>query len=450
MTLENIVNLQREYGFTNVTKDVSYRKASLERLLEALIDNEQALYYALYNDLGKSRYETYLTEISQVKDEINFAIDHIENWTRVRKHRTPFKFWPAKSYEIKEPYGVALIISPWSHPISLTLIPLVGAIAAGNTAIIKCSKKCVNTCEAITSLINSTFDKRYIYAIDEPLSYNEIMSQKYDYIFFTGSERVGKNIVRSSATNLTPMTLELGGKCPCIIGPNADLQMAAKKIIWGKVINSGQSCIAPDYVVIPKYLKSDFIRYAKDAIAEMVRDPFNSDTYPGIINLHHFMRLTKFIMGEKNLIGGRYDDKKLIVEPTILTQVTFESEIMKEEIFGPLLPLIEYDDIYDVVDIIKRRPKPLACYIFSDNKEFVERTIDDLSFGSCCVNDVMLQTRNPRMAYGGVGGKYHGKYGFDTFSNIKSVMSNYSKADSKLKYPPFTEEKLEALKKILK
>lgn len=454
MTFEEIVNLQREYGYTNVTADISYRKDSLVRLLESINDNEPALYRALYEDLGKSRQEAYITEIAQVKQEINYAIDHIEGWARRKRVRTPWQYWPAKSYRVNEPLGVVLIISPWNYPVQLSLIPLVGAIAAGNTAVIKTSKKCVHTSAAIAALINSTFDKRYVYAIDEPLSYDEIMSVKYDYIFFTGSERIGKTIMRTAASSLTPVSLELGGKNPCIIGPDADLKQAAKKIVWGKIINAGQNCLSPDYVLVPKYQKQEFVACLREAVAEQVRDPFNNDTYPRIINLHHFMRLTKYIMGEKDRIGGRYDDKQMIIEPTIFPNATFSSDIMREEIFGPILPVIEYDDIYEVLNEIKRRPKPLACYIFTKNKDFADDTTEGLSFGSCCINDCLIQACNPRLPYGGVGssgmGKYHGKYSFETFSNTKIIVNNHSGIDGKYKYPPFTEEKFEAVRKILK
>ena len=383
MTLENIVNLQKEYALAGVSKDVHYRKESLERLLESITDNEPAIYSALKKDLGRSQMESYMTEVSQVKEEIRYAINHLEHWSHPKRVRTPFSLFPAKSYIYKEPYGVVLIISPWCNPVSLSLIPLVGALAAGNCAIVKCSRKCANTAMVIASIINSTFDKRYVYAVDDTVTNDEIISQKYDYIFFTGSERVGKNLMRNSSATLTPMTLELGGKNPCIIGPEANIDLAAKRIILAKIINAGQSCTAPDYVVVPKEIKEEFVLKLREHAAEMVRDPFNNENYPKIINIHHFMRLTKYLMGEKDIFGGRYDDKQLKIEPTIFPNADFDSDVMKEEIFGPILPVISYTDIYDVTDIIRRRSKPLAFYIFSDDREFVDDTIERLPFGTC-------------------------------------------------------------------
>lgn len=454
MTLENIVKLQKEYMLSGNTKDFHYRKEALERLLESICDNEPAIYDAIKKDLGKSEMEANMMEVAQVKAEINMAINHVEQWSRPKRVRTPISLFPAKSYVHNEPYGVCLIIAPWNYPVNLSLVPLVGAIAAGNCAVVKCSKKCINTSRVIVSIINSTFDKRYIYALEDDLPYDEILSQDYDYIFFTGSERVGRTVMRTAASNLIPVTLELGGKCPCIIGPDADIDLAAKKIMWGKIINAGQTCVAPDYVVLPAPLKEEFLVKAREHSNEMVRDPFNNENYPKIINMHHFMRLTKYIMGEKELLGGRYDDKQLKIEPTLFPNETFDSEIMKEEIFGPLLPIISYTDVYEALDTISRRPKPLACYIFSNNREFVDDTIERMAFGSCCVNDVIVQLGNPRLPFGGVGasgmGKYHGKASFDTFSNTKSVLLNRSGRDFDMKYPPFTEEKYQRIKKFLK
>jgi aldehyde dehydrogenase (NAD+) len=454
MTLESIVKLQKEYSLIGIPKDIHYRKEALERLLESIEDNEPAIYDALKLDLNKCEMEANVMEVSQVKSEISFAINHLEQWARPKRVRTPISLFPSKSYVYKEPYGVSLIIAPWNYPVNLSLIPLVGAIAAGNCAIVKCSKKCLNTSRVIVSIINSTFDKRYVYAIEDALSYDEILSQDYDHIFFTGSERVGKTVMRSASSRLIPVTLELGGKCPCIIGPDADIDMAAKKIMWGKIINAGQTCVAPDYVVLPSECKEEFLVKAREHSNEMVRDPFNNENYPKIINLHHFMRLTKFIMGEENLYGGRYDDKQLKIEPTLFPNATFDSEIMKEEIFGPLLPIISYTDVDDVIDTIKRRPKPLACYIFSSDREFVDLTVERMAYGSCCVNDCIVQLGNPRLPFGGVGasgiGKYHGQASFETFSNTKSVLMNRSGRDFEMKYPPFTDDKYARIRKFLK
>lgn len=425
MTFESILNLQRENLLAGITKDVHYRKESLERLLESIVDNEPAIYDALYKDFGKSYSESCKSEVNQVKEEIQYAINHLEQWSRPQRVKTPFHLFPSKSYIYKEPYGVILIIAPLCNPVGLSLIPLVGAIAAGNCVVVKCSKKCANTSAAMASIINSTFDMKHVYAVDNSLSNDELMSQRYEYIFYTGSARVGKNLMKEAASTFTPITLQLGGKNPCIIGPGADLDLAVKNIIDAKLINAGQTCTAPDYVVVPKQVKEEVISKLTKYIEEKVKDPFSSEDYPRIANLHQFMRLTKFLVRTKDIIGGRNDDEQLKIEPTIFPNADFDSEIMKEEIFGPLLPVISYTDIYDVTDIIRRRPKPLSLYVFSNKREFIDEMIDRISCGNCCINDCDVLGKNPRLPFGGVGssgmGKYHGQASFETFSNTKSV-----------------------------
>lgn len=454
MMLDTIVKSQKEYYNSDLTKDISFRKNSLEKLLESIRENEQAIYTALKQDLNKSETEAYLTEVSIVTAEIRNAIKKLDSWSGTKKVKTPFTLFPASSLIVKEPYGVVLIMSPWNYPFQLAMAPLIGAIAAGNCAVVKTSKSSPYTSGVIVDIINSTFEKRYIYAIEEALPYDEVLNQPYDYMFFTGSERVGKSVMRSAADRLIPVTLELGGKSPCIIDKYVNVDLAAKKIIWGKTINAGQTCVAPDYVVVHKDVKEELIDKMKKYIKELVGDPFANEYYPRIINLHHYMRLKNLITKESDVIGGRYDDKLLRIEPTIFPNATFDSMIMKDEIFGPILPIIEYEDVNELVPILKSRPKPLACYIFSTSRSFVRYMMYNLPFGGGCVNDVIVHLANVQLPFGGVGnsgmGRYHGKASFDTFTHEKSVLKNMSGMDMALRYPPYDKEKLKMLRSILK
>ncbi len=445
MNLESIVNSQREYFYTNVTRDINFRKESLMKLLESIAEHEPAIYDALKRDIGKSRTESYLTEISPVTDAIKYAIKNLEKWAEPKKVRTPFKLFPAKSYVYREPYGVALIIAPWNYPFQLSIMPLIGAIAAGNCVVIKVSKNSPFTSRTIMDIVNSTFERRYVYVIEENLPYDEITGQDYDYMFFTGSERVGKSIMRVASDHLIPVTLELGGKSPCIVDNSADVDMAAKRIMWGKLVNAGQTCVAPDYVLVHESVKQQFIEKLKHYSKQFVGDPFANDDYPRIINLHHYMRIKNLIAKESEVIGGRGDDKQLRIEPTIIPNSTFDGPFMKDEIFGPVLPVIEYDDIQEMLHILKRRPKPLALYIFSENKAVINHIENTISFGCGCINDTMLQLSNLNLPFGGVGssgmGSYHGKYSFDTFSHEKGILHNQYGPDAALRYPPYDENK---------
>lgn len=444
MNLESVVNSQREYFHTNVTRDTTFRKESLQKLLESIVEHESAIYDALKADLGKSRSEVYLTEVSMVIDEIKDAIKNLDKWAAPKKVHTPWKLFPAKSYVFKEPFGVALIIAPWNYPFQLSMIPLIGAIAAGNCAVVKVSKNSPYTSRAVMDIVNSTFDRRYVYVLEENLPYDEITGQDYDYIFFTGSERVGKTIMRVAADNLTPVTLELGGKSPCIVDNSADIDISAKRIMWGKLLNAGQTCVAPDYVLVHDSVKQQLVDKLKQYSKQFVGDPFANDDYPRIVNLHHYMRLKNLISKEENVIGGRGDDRQLRIEPTIIPDATFNSPFMKEEIFGPVLPVISYEDSEEMIYMLRRRPKPLACYIFSENRKLINYIEDTLSFGCGCVNDTMLQLANGNLPFGGVGasgmGSYHGKRSFDTFSHEKSMLHNATSPDAAQRYSLYEEK----------
>lgn len=454
MDLNLVVKSQRDYFNTDCTRDVEFRRNSLIKLYESINDNEEVIYAALKSDLGKTEQEAYMTEVGIVKESIRYAIKHIESWTKTKKVKTPMFLFPGKSRIVQEPYGVVLIIAHWNYPILLSLVPLVSAIAAGNCAIIKTSKNCPYTSSIIANIVNGVFDRKQIYVIDEAVPHDEILRQKYDYIFFSGSERVGKTVLRYANENMTPVTLEMGGKCPCIVDQTADVEMAAKKIMWGKLLNAGQSANAPDYVLVHETVKEQLIselsRYAKAFIG----DPFTNDSYPHIVSLHHYMRLKNCIAREKNVIGGRGDDKRLIIEPTIIKDASYDSMIMKNEIFGPILPVITYNDYEEMVTELKMRQKPLALYLFSENDRFIKYVIERIPFGGGCINDVMLHVANENLPYGGVGnsgmGKYRGKAGFDTFSHSKSIYLLPSNHDMKQRYQPYSEGALESLRRIFR
>ena len=451
--LKDIINSQRDFFNTDSTKSVSYRIEMLQRLKEAIRNNEVAILSALYKDLLKSKAEAYMSELAIVYAEINEALKNVIKWSRSEKVKDTIATFPAKNYVYSEPYGVVLIMAPWNYPFNLAISPLIAAIAAGNTAIIKCSKESVYTSKVIKYIINKAFSSNYIFCVDEDIDYDELLNQRYDYIFFTGSQRVGKIVMNIASNNLIPVSLELGGKSPCIIDETADIKLAARRVLWGKLLNAGQTCVSVDYVLIHSSVKDGFIKYLQKELKKRYPNALNNDTYPRIINEHHYKRLMNLIKSEESIIGGRGDDVVRRLEPTILPDVDFDHEIMKEEIFGPVLPIIEYDDINNVIRIIKAHEKPLACYVFTRDKDTAKNIIKSISYGGGCINDVILQVSNHYMPFGGVGssgiGSYHGKFGFDTFSHKKSIVWSTTMIDLPIRYAPFSPLKFRMLKKIL-
>jgi len=453
MELKSIVEKQKEFFKKDTTKSVEFRINILQKLEKAIRDNEKQILSALYEDLSKSEAEAYMTEIGIVYGEIHEALKNIKKWCKPKRVRGSLGTFPAKSYVYSEPYGVVLIMAPWNYPFNLSLSPLVASIASGNCAVIKCSKESKNTSKIIRDIINKTFEEEYIYCIDSELDYDEILHQRYDFIFFTGSARVGKIIMRVASENLTPVSLELGGKSPCIIDETADIKLSAKRIIWGKLLNAGQTCVSIDYIVVHKNIKEEFIKYLQEEIELRYPDAINNKSYPKIINPHHYERLLNLIKTESNVIGGKSNDNERKIEPTIFPDVYFDHEIMKDEIFGPLLPIIEYDDIDKIIDIIKEREKPLACYIFSQRKENADYIINSLSYGGGCVNDTIMQLANSHIPFGGVGnsgmGSYHGKHGFDLLSHKKGIVKNKKIFDLPFRYAPFDLKKLKIFKRMM-
>ena len=451
--LKYIINKQRDFFNTNATKSVKYRIKMLQRLKEAIRNNEVAILSALYKDLLKSKAEAYMSELAIVYAEINEALKNVRKWSRPEKVKGTISTFPSKNYVYSEPYGVVLIMAPWNYPFNLAISPLIAAIAAGNTAIIKCSKESVYTSKVIKYIINKAFGSNYIFCVDEDIDYDELLNQRYDYIFFTGSQRVGKIVMNIASNKLIPISLELGGKSPCIIDETADIKLAARRVLWGKLLNAGQTCVSVDYVLIHSSVKDGFIKYLQKELKKRYPNALNSDTYPRIINEYHYKRLMNLIKSEESIIGGRGDDVVRRLEPTILPDVDFDHEIMKEEIFGPVLPIIEYDDINNIIRIIKEHEKPLACYVFTRDKYIAKHIIKSISYGGGCINDVILQVSNHYMPFGGVGssgtGSYHGKFGFDTFSHKKSIVWSKTMIDLPIRYAPFNQLKFRILKKIL-
>ncbi|QSX05521.1 aldehyde dehydrogenase [Sedimentibacter sp. zth1] len=457
MKISEIVELQRSYFNSGKTLDINVRINALLDLKEVLIMHEDEILEALYKDLNKDKMEGYLTETSMVIDEINYAIKHIKKWTKKETVKTPISQFPSKSIIYKQPYGIVLILSPWNYPLQLCLAPLVGAIAAGNCAILKPSRSSKNTSRVIEKIINEHFKKDFLYCIEmnSKTSYEEILNEKYDYIMFTGSERIGKVVMESAAKHLTPVTLELGGKSPCIVDETADIKLAAKRIAWGKFLNAGQTCVAPDYVVVQKSVKNELVQNLIYSITELYgKNSLESKHLPKIINEHHFNRLLNLIKDEKVLHGGLFSKELNKINPTIVDDITFKSPIMQEEIFGPLLPIIEYEDINDLIDRFKSMPHPLALYLFTKNKYTEKKVIENVIYGGGCINDTIIHLANHNLPFGGVGssgmGGYHGKHSFDTFSHKKSVIKKSLKIDIKLRYAPYSEEKLKKVRKILK
>lgn len=452
MTIESVVLSQHAFFDTNATKNLSFRRESLEKLLGAITENKDAIFDALKADLGKSEQEAYMTEVGLVIRALKTAIANLHKWAKPLRHKTPLSHFPAKSYVLNEPYGVALILAPWNYPFFLSMSPLIGAIAAGNCVVLKTSRNSFHTSAVISTIINNTFSSSYIYAVDSDCEYNEILSCKYDYIFFTGSERVGRIVMRYAGENLTPVTLELDGKSPCIIDRTANLNRAAKRIAWGKLLNAGQTCVAPDYVVVPAEKKDLFVSYLQQYTQHFMPDALSNKDYPHIINLHHFIRLRNAIEKTSSVIGGRSDEKRFKIEPTFFTEASFDDDIMKSEIFGPILPIISYEDLDSVLDLIKQRPKPLACYIFSKNKAFQNKILSSLSFGGGCINDTVMQVANEHLPFGGVGnsgmGLYHGKYSFDTFSHKKAIHAS-GLLDMPFRYGPYDEKKYRTIRFFL-
>ena len=455
MNLENIINNQREFFLGNNTKSYAFRIRQLEKLENAIRENEGEILAALEKDLGKSNFESYLTEYHFVLEEIKFAKKNLKKWMKKKRVRKSLTTFPAKSFYIYEPLGVTLIISPWNYPFNLSLGPVVGAIAAGNTVILKTSSKSTETTKIISRIVGDNFREEFFIHLDnENLVYDELINKPYDHVFYTGGPSVAKKIMAAQAFNLSKLTLELGGKSPCLVEKTCDIKMAAKKIAWAKTINAGQTCIAPDFLIVDKTVKDELVSELKsNLIGFYGGNQLDNQDLPRIINSHHFDRLLSLIDKNKVVFGGLYDKENLKITPTIMDGVDFADPVMGEEIFGPIIPIIAYDDLDKILEKIKRMPKPLAFYTFTNNKEIEEKIIREMEYGNGAINDCLMQIANPNLEFGGVGnsgqGGYHGYFVFMNFSNRKSMVKA-GFFDNPFRYPPYKEKNFSLIKKLLR
>ncbi|PLX14443.1 MAG: aldehyde dehydrogenase [Marinilabiliales bacterium] len=455
LTIKNTVANQKVYFNTNATKDIKFRRLQLQKLLNIIKLNEGLLYEAIYEDFGKSEFVSYITELGLIYSEIKLAIKKLPKWSKRRKVGSDIANLPGRSFIEPEPFGVCLIIGTWNYPVQLSILPAVSAIAAGNTIIIKPSELASNSSKVMAEILNSAFDEQFLKVIEGGVDVStELLKQKFDKIFYTGGSSVGKIVMKAAAENLCPVVLELGGKSPAFVLEDANLKMAAKRIAFGKFINGGQTCVAPDYILIKKEIKSKFIEELKTQIIKIYSsNPAESESFTKIINERHFQRLSKLIDRDKVVFGGDTDSDINYIAPTILDHVGWDDGVMQEEIFGPILPIIEFDNIDKVIKKVKERNKPLSLYIFSKSKKVINRINMEISFGGGMVNDTISYFANEKLPFGGVGysgmGNYHGKFGFDTFSHNKSLLYKTNLFEPFIKYPPYTKSKLRIVRWLL-
>ena len=426
----------------------------LKKLLISIQNHESAIIEALQKDFKKPPFETYITEINYVISDLKHTISNVENWSKPKRVWPSILNFPSSDHIYTEPYGRVLIISPWNYPFQLAMCPLIAAIAAGNTIVLKPSELTFNTSQLITKIVEEVFDVKEVVVVHGGAEFTQsLLEKRWDYIFFTGSVFVGKIVAQAAAKNLTPYTLELGGKNPCIVDEGADLEIAVKRIVWGKFINAGQTCIAPDYILVQGKEKYNFVELLKKEIIRVYgENPEESKDFSRIINSKNWHRLNEMIDHTKVLFGGITNENEKYISPTLLDEPSLNSEVMKDEIFGPILPIISYHDEKDLENIISKYEKPLALYVFTNDKKFAERMITKFSFGGGCVNDCMVHFSNHRLPFGGVGhsgiGAYHGKLGFDSFSHQKAIVKKPNWADNPIRYAPY-KNKLNFIKKVL-
>lgn len=450
---KNLLDKQRKYFLTGKTKDVEFRIKRLKALKEIIIKRNQEIVESLRKDFGKSEFETFSNEIMSSLEEIKLAIKKLHSWAAPRKVKTPIAYFKSSSRIYYEPYGIALIISAWNYPFQLAINPLIGAISAGNCCIIKPSELAPNTSKLLSEIIKECFDEEYCAIVEGGAQETTaLLNEKFDFILYTGSTHVGKIVAQAAAKHLTPVVLEMGGKSPCIIDNTADIEISARRIVWGKFLNAGQTCVAPDYLLVHKEVKDSLMKAIQKYIKDFYGDnPENSKDYCRIINEKHFDRLCALLEEGDIVAGGKTNRSQLYIEPTVIDHVTWNYPIMQEEIFGPILPIIEYEDLTNVIEMINAHEKPLALYIFSKNKKVQKKIINETSFGGGCINTTVLHAGNPYLPFGGVGssgmGNYHGKASFDTFSHQKGILNKSLIVDPKFIYPPY-KNKVDILKKM--
>ncbi|HCO20842.1 MAG TPA: aldehyde dehydrogenase [Flavobacteriaceae bacterium] len=453
MNYADILQQQKTFFNTHATKDLDFRKAQLQKLKKLVKSNEKLLYDAIYQDFGKSEFETFGTEISFVYKDIDYYLKNLKSFAKPKSVLTNIVNQMGSSKIVFEPLGNCLVIGAWNYPYQLTLTPVIAAIAAGNTCMIKPSELPENTMKAMAKLINENFDPQFLYVVEGGVEETTaILKLRFDKIFFTGSPRVGKIVYKAAAEHLTPVTLELGGKSPAFVTEKADLNIAARRIVWGKFINAGQTCVAPDYLYVAENIKAKFLKVLIEEIKKRNYTD-NVDHYCKIINERNFDRLEKMIDREKVVFGGETNREKRYISPTVLDHVTWEDAVMQEEIFGPILPILTYKNLETAIQTVVEGEKPLSAYLFSNDAKEQELFTEKLSFGGGCINDTLMHLSNDRLPFGGVGnsgiGNYHGKFGFIAFSHQKAILKKSNYLEPELKYPPYSDAKLNILKKLL-
>lgn len=441
--MHNILEKQKEFFKSGKTLDINFRIEYLKKLKTAIKNNENEILEALHKDLGKSETEAYMCEVGLALDEISYMLKNIKKFAKEKVVPTPITNFHSKSVIKLVPRGNVLIISPWNYPFLLTIEPLVDAISAGNTVILKPSAYSPATSNIVFKIINEVFSEDYVAVVKGGREENkQLLSYKYDYIFFTGSQNVGKEVLRSASEHLTPVSLELGGKSPCIVDKTANISLSAKRIVFGKFLNCGQTCVAPDYILCDENIKKKLVSEIKKEITKQFgNNPLENKAYGKIINEKHFNRIKNLINFDKIIVGGKTNPDSLKIEPTVLDNVTWDDEVMKEEIFGPILPILTFKTISEVVETVENHPHPLALYVFSKNRKNIKEITEYCRYGGGCINDVVVHLATPEMPFGGFGesgmGSYHGKFGFETFSHKKSTLDKKLWLDLPMRYQPY-------------
>ncbi len=454
-TMANLIQKQKHFYKSGMMRSYEYRLKQLKKLRNVLIAYEKQVIEALKRDLNKSEFEAYSTEIGIVYEELSFTIKHLKKWMTPKKVKTALTHIGSKGRIVPEPYGVTLIIAPWNYPFQLAVSPLIGALAAGNTVVMKPSELTPSMSSLLAEMLRSAFDEEYVAVIEGGVDASQaLLAQPVDYIFFTGSVEVGKIVMQAAAKQLTPLTLELGGKSPCIVHADAPLKLTAQRIVFGKFTNAGQTCIAPDYLLVHRSVKKELIACIQEAIREFYGpDPVSNPAYAHIVSDKHFKRLASFLQDGSVVCGGNSNPESLAIAPTLLDQVTWDMPVMQEEIFGPILPIIAYDRIQEAMDMINDRPKPLALYLFTREPEIEEMVVGSVSYGGGCINDTLMHIATPHLPFGGVGesgmGAYHGQGSFDTFTHYKSVLKQTNMFDFKFRYPS-SKNGLKYIRKLMK
>ncbi|WP_220273434.1 aldehyde dehydrogenase [Pontibacter diazotrophicus] len=455
LRIQQLVQKQRTFFATGKTKELDFRKEQLLQLQQAIRKHEQELIDAMYADFRKPEFESFISEIGFVELELKLTLKNIENWVKPKPVKEALLNFPSRSYVYSSPYGINLIIGPWNYPINLLITPLLGAMAAGNCIILKPSEIAANTSAVIAKMIRETFDEEYVAAVEGGVETTQhLLAQRFDHIFFTGSTRVGQIIMKSAAEHLTPVTLELGGKSPAIVAEDADLELAARRITWGKFLNAGQTCVAPDYLLVHEQVKEELVQLITQCITDFYGDdPDKSPDFARIINDSHYERLSGLLRQGTIRTGGQTDAKQRYIAPTLLDQVDWEHPVMQEEIFGPILPVLSYSNLAEAIELVNRGENPLALYFFSSSRKKQQTVLRCTQFGGGCINDTVSHLVNPNLPFGGVGGSgvgsYHGKSSFNVFSHQKSVLHRGTWLDLPLRYPPY-QNRLPLLRRLFK